>query len=458
MPAGYVEEEPVAEEELTLELVAEAEVEVSPAEAKLAATFRQYNTNGNDVLDTEEVTAMMTEMGYKTMPGKFGTAPQLDYQGAASERCLVSAEYVNGIMDVFATFDDHDDENPVVEYERFAELWAHLGGGDHAGATAAKEGDQDTPYRADFDKYDLNGDGLLSQMEVKQMMVSLGYKAGSDYVSDLLDTFGSYDADDDGVIEPAEFQLLWEHLGMHEKDVAVASLTAEVAAVVPSGHPLQDQFDKFDLNKDGVLDMDEVKAMMGVLGYKTSDDYVAQTMDLFGDYDADGDGMVQIEEFEALWKHLGGDQVSAAQGTVKEVPAEVLADPLYGRFQSFDQTSQGFLTRHDIQGMMTALGYAANEDYLTSLLDLFGIFDADDDGVVDFDEFKDLWAHLGGEDAMGAAEGTSKRTEHSDDPLWATFCKYDKTGSGSMSQREVKEMMVVLGYTADEKYLQVMKK
>ena len=443
MPAGALPEqnEAPAHEAATPQQTQEApqsSAALSPAEEKLAATFKKYDTKGDEVLDTAEVTAMMEDMGYKTTP-----------------------DYVEGIMEVFADFDDHDDANPVVQFERFGELWSHLGGGEHSGAAAAAEGPQDTPYRAEFDKYDLNGDGLLSQHEVKQMMVTLGYKANSDYVTQLLDTFGSYDVDDDGVIEPAEFKMLWEHLGMHTKGVAEGLFkpAEEAPAEEEAAHPLQETFDGFDLNKDGALDETEVKAMMGRLGYKTSDDYVLQTMELFGEWDTSGDHLIQLDEFEALWNHLGGEQVlaskPAAGSAFSVVRGAATSDPLYQRFTSFDQAGNGTLTRHDIQKMMTALGYAANDDYLTELLDLFGSFDKDDDGQVDFEEWKELWAHLGGEDAMGVVDPDKKAAANAhdeSDPLWATFKKYDRTNSNSLSSYEVKEMMVRLGYKADDQY------
>ena len=37
--------------------------------------------------------------------------------------------------------------------------------------------------------------------------------------------------------------------------------------------------------------------------------------------------------------------------------------------------------------------------------------------------------------------------------LFVVLPRYDKTGSGSISSYEVKEMMVALGYQAEEKYL-----
>ena len=88
---------------------------------------------------------------------------------------------------------------------------------------------------------------------------------------------------------------------------------------------------------------------------------------------------------------------------------------------------QGFLTRHDIALMMKEMGYAADEDYLSQVVDLFKSFDADDDGIVEFNEFKLLWEHLGGEDALQASsdpQARKARNEHDEqDPLWRTFCR-----------------------------------
>ena len=102
---------------------------------------------------------------------------------------------------------------------------------------------------------------------------------------------------------------------------------------------------------------------------------------------------------------------------------------MYERFASFDLTGTGFLTRHEIQEMMAKLGYAANDRYLSDLLGLFGSFDKDGDGCVDFEEWKELWAHLGGEDAMGETDGAKKSEanahEESDPLSYEKFCFAD---------------------------------
>ena len=303
---------------------------------ELAETFRRFDLNGDGVLEKEEVREMMAELGYKT-----------EDEG-----------YLDGVMDVFGEFDEHDDQNMCVHPGQFAALWTHLGGGDHSGAADAGGAGA---YQAEFERYDINGKGWLSQFEVKEMMKSLGYKVDSDYVQQLLETFGKYDEDDDGVIEPDEFALLWEHLGQG-KTADAPEEQEEEEEEEGEEDPLQATFDRFDTNGDGVLDAAEVGAMMRELGYKTTDDYVSQTMELFGEFDTDGDHNIAPEEFGALWEHLGGGAIAGAEsGEATVVSAEQeeewQADPLYPRFQEFDTRGKApsFSRLHAIHDSCRAL-------------------------------------------------------------------------------------------------------
>ena len=45
--------------------------------------------------------------------------------------------------------------------------------------------------------------------------------------------------------------------------------------------------------------------MMADLGFKAEDDYLANLMDHFASFDADGDGLLGYPEFVNLWTHLG---------------------------------------------------------------------------------------------------------------------------------------------------------
>eukprot|EP01048_Picozoa_sp_COSAG05_P037432 COSAG05_NODE_17450_length_325_cov_0.681416_1_plen_75_part_10 len=41
-------------------------------------------------------------------------------------------------------------------------------------------------------RYDLNSDGVLSEDEVSQMMIALGFKVETSYVAEMMATFGQY--------------------------------------------------------------------------------------------------------------------------------------------------------------------------------------------------------------------------------------------------------------------------
>ena len=59
-----------------------------------------------------------------------------------------------------------------------------------------------------FAFYDKNGDGVLDKEEVIGMMAHLGFKTDDSYVAGLMEVFASFDADDSGQIEQAEFGAL----------------------------------------------------------------------------------------------------------------------------------------------------------------------------------------------------------------------------------------------------------
>lgn len=65
---------------------------------------------------------------------------------------------------------------------------------------------------ATFRKYDVNGDGVLDEDEVINMMQSLGYKTDQAYLDNIMEVFASFDGNQSGVIEPDEFEQLFAHL------------------------------------------------------------------------------------------------------------------------------------------------------------------------------------------------------------------------------------------------------
>ena len=95
-----------------------------------------------------------------------------------------------------------------------------------------------------FDRFDLDGDGRLSEDEVMQMLTSLNYQVDGSYIQQVLQLFGSFDEDQSGFIERNEFAALAAQLNMDEmlaaldaKDAAAAAAAAaaDVTAGADSG-------------------------------------------------------------------------------------------------------------------------------------------------------------------------------------------------------------------------------
>ena len=73
--------------------------------------------------------------------------------------------------------------------------------------------------------------------------------------------------------------------------------------------------------------------------------------------------------------------------------------------------------------------------YLQGLIDLFGKFDQDQDGVVEFNEFGDLWTHLGGEPPIVGAAAAAVKGEQLDAARSKEFSKFDLNADGVLSAR-----------------------
>ena len=72
-------------------------------------------------------------------------------------------------------------------------------------------------------------------------------------------------------------------------------------------------FELYDTNGDGVLDRDEVTAMIDAIGYEVDSSYVGELMEIFGKFDTDSDGTIDLTEFPRLWEHMGGDPLAVEE-------------------------------------------------------------------------------------------------------------------------------------------------
>eukprot|EP01048_Picozoa_sp_COSAG05_P018180 COSAG05_NODE_2612_length_2837_cov_2.529584_3_plen_264_part_00 len=186
-------------------------------------------------------------------------------------------------MEHFASFDT--DGDGLIGFLEFTQLWEHLGQPlpDAAATPPPSEAGADTgadaaahPLAQTFEKYDLNGDGLLDASELGQMLVSLGFKPDPDYIAEMIRTFGAFDGNGDGQLDVREFEPLWTHIGGAETLAAAGAdgaatgtrartATQDLRGSVSQGtraNPLYVRFLEFDQNNKGWMSQFDVRQMM----------------------------------------------------------------------------------------------------------------------------------------------------------------------------------------------------
>jgi len=102
---------------------------------------------------------------------------------------------------------------------------------------------------------------------------------------------------------------------------------------------------------------------------------------------------------------------------------------------------------------LSPYGLFADSDpaYIKTLIDAFSGWDTDKDGVLGFDEFLQLWQHLGGDErarAAGLLPG---------DPMADEFKKYAKVESAGrlyLDKEAVRRMMEEHGFAPTTEYLE----
>ena len=123
-----------------------------------------------------------------------------------------------------------------------------------------------------FNQYDTDGDGSISIAEMKNAL-----KGGGKKMPHIDQNFlDKLDIDGDGQIDYHEFlvaTMRTKHWHTTER--------------------LQRAFDKLDVDSSGQLERHEVRAALGGTDDKLADEIISQ-------FDEDGDGMINYEEFETM--------------------------------------------------------------------------------------------------------------------------------------------------------------
>lgn len=129
-----------------------------------------------------------------------------------------------------------------------------------------------------FKKFDVNGDGKISSLELGSMMGSLGQQVTEEELQSMIK---EVDADGDGFIDFNEFIAL-NTKGIDSEEVL---------------QNLREAFSIYDADGNGNITAEELQIVMKSLG----DDFsLGECKKMISGVDSDGDGTINFEEFKAM--------------------------------------------------------------------------------------------------------------------------------------------------------------
>ena len=127
-------------------------------------------------------------------------------------------------------------------------------------------------------------------------------------------------------------------------------------------------FNEFDTDGNGYITREELSNVMVQLGQKPTDD---ELMEMIREVDDDLDGQINIDEF----MHLMARKMKDTTDTDEE---------LAQGFDQFDKNKDKSICIDDLRALMEELGEALTDEDLN---DMIRVADLDETGRISFDEF-----------------------------------------------------------------------
>nr|XP_043625928.1 probable calcium-binding protein CML25 [Erigeron canadensis] len=144
---------------------------------------------------------------------------------------------------------------------------------------------------------------------------------------------------------------------------------------------LEQVFKKFDANGDGKICASELGSIMASLGQQPTED---ELTNMIKEVDGDGDGFINLHEFIEL--------------NTRDIDSTEVLENLKNAFSVFDIDNNGLITAEELQNVLRKLGDTCS---ITESKKMIAGADRDGDGMINFDEFKDMMMMGSKFDSMG---------------------------------------------------------
>lgn len=144
-------------------------------------------------------------------------------------------------------------------------------------------------------------------------------------------------------------------------------------------------FDIFDKNNDSVITVDELGQALGLLGLQTDS---AQLDSMVKTYIQPGNAGLRYEDFEALHRSLD-DAFFGLADEAAQVDEKQEEYDLSEAFKVFDEDGDGYISAAELQVVLGKLGLQEGTE-MDRVEKMISSVDKNNDGRVDFFEFKDM--------------------------------------------------------------------
>jgi calcium-binding protein CML len=162
---------------------------------------------------------------------------------------------------------------------------------DNSAERVSDNADGREELRRVFSTFDKNGDGLISQQELKESFERLRLCIGEE---ELLYTIRTVDVNGDGYVDFDEFVTLYESMrgkGAEEEEAKADHMDEDA--------DLAEAFGVFDENGDGLITVEELQSVLKSLDLKEGRT-IGDCKKMIQKVDKDGDGMVSYMEFKEM--------------------------------------------------------------------------------------------------------------------------------------------------------------
>ena len=473
----------------------------SVVEQYLRRLFMLGDTNGNGVLEPEELMAMLAQSGFnfseEQMEGLMSAADVngdgvVDFEEfvpvAASLLCdeesIVNAALQKAPRPVPSKTDRSNSTSSARPAGSLPKLQAW---------TTYTAQQQTTYLRRLFAMADANGNGVLEPEEMQEVLKGSGFAFSKQQIDALV---SAADVNGDGVVDFEEFVPVAVALLGGDRvcyNAAIPSQNEQVEQTEQSADEmLQEIFAIIDTNKDGVISKEEFQVAMSGKHKRELHALFSGTgvswETLFHHMDANGDEYVDFEEFvqaanPEFWQGKGLEEAACVAGmnvddagsdvrgastvrkahtmrAVHEYPSSVVEQYLRRLFTLGDTNGNGVLEPEELMAMLAQSGFNFSEEQMEGLM---SAADVNGDGVVDFEEFVPVasaflcnTSAVGSDQSMKRLSWTEYSTAHKQQYLERLFALADANRNGVLEPDEMREVLRMSGFAFSEEQVEAM--